>query len=1208
MRPIKLKMMAFGPYKKEAEIDFEKLGKEGLYLITGDTGSGKTTIFDALTFALYGKASGDLRESDMLRSKYADPKSDTRVELDFEYFGKKYHVERSPSYERQSKRGTGTAKSNVKADLYHDGTLIATGDKAVTEKISELFGGITYKQYKQVAMIAQGDFRKLLTAESKERMEIYRNIFNTGLYDLITKKLKDENFNIAEHQKDLQSMFDHNKKILSTDNPEFTEPLKLAKAAKSEDLPAEEIIRLAEKIVEYDKNLIIQTQAEQDRTETLITEKNRAVEKAEKALDLSNKIKENEAEADIQKKNEQKSREDLERAKSREPEIEALDEKISVERSRLSEYDKLESEIKALRELQTEMAGADEELKKINARTLENQTSLENTNTQLLSLENAEVQRQKADTDLSKTREDHKKAEELCEKSSRRYRMIGDLFDKQRDYKSAQKKAIDKKRDHIEAYLGLKDQKERECEDLRKKIDEAEAAVKEIDTETEKLEQSENNVESLEKECDELRKEYKEINDFYEKDIKKLIDTENVLTEKRKRFVFAQDTKDRTEKEFQEAEKLRNFSMAGILAECLAEDSPCPVCGSTHHPKLAAKPLNAPTESEFDEIVKKREAANADYQNAATQAAECRSEFNAKKEALFANAERLLGESIPRETAFSELKSMAENRCGKIVENGKRVRELLKKANKDIESKNKLKAKRERLSAEYDAAKKKYDDLKIKIAQMNLTAEKLNEEFFNYVKVRCRELCERSGIEESDMFDREYCPAAIPSGGMLFDQNLTDRRLMLSKEAEADAEQASKTAEESKRGLEQLENILREECRRHFGSDMPLERFAELINKEKTQLESSLSQAERKAREANAACERKTELTKKRADLENTIKELEPKKNELSTRKTQLEVKSEQTKKSCEERRRGLEFESRSAAENNIRSMINSRNDLKKAITSADELHRKAADELKELRVKRELLEKQMQEYHSYETVDIEAERDEITKLKNQKDQLSEKRDILNARSTRNKDALKAMKKKSEEIEAVEKQKIMVENLYKTASGQLLKNDGDNGKKVKFEEFIQMYYFDKILGRANKRLYQMSRGQYELVRRKKSNKGLDLDISDLYNSDESKRFRDVRSLSGGESFLASLSLALGLSDEIMASKGGVRLETMFVDEGFGSLDDDTLNKAVTALRTLSDSKILVGIISHVAQLKESIDKQIIVTKKRDEGSEIRIEV
>ena len=98
MRPIKLKMMAFGPYKKEAEIDFEKLGKEGLYLITGDTGSGKTTIFDALTFALYGKASGDLRESDMLRSKYADPKSDTRVELDFEYFGKKYHVERSPSY------------------------------------------------------------------------------------------------------------------------------------------------------------------------------------------------------------------------------------------------------------------------------------------------------------------------------------------------------------------------------------------------------------------------------------------------------------------------------------------------------------------------------------------------------------------------------------------------------------------------------------------------------------------------------------------------------------------------------------------------------------------------------------------------------------------------------------------------------------------------------------------------------------------------------------------------------------------------------------------------------------------------------------------------------------------------------------------------------------------------------------------------------
>lgn len=161
------------------------------------------------------------------------------------------------------------------------------------------------------------------------------------------------------------------------------------------------------------------------------------------------------------------------------------------------------------------------------------------------------------------------------------------------------------------------------------------------------------------------------------------------------------------------------------------------------------------------------------------------------------------------------------------------------------------------------------------------------------------------------------------------------------------------------------------------------------------------------------------------------------------------------------------------------------------------------------------------------------------------------------------------------------------------------------------ETYIQMQYFDRILARANIRLMTMSSGQYELVRRKENKSrvgktGLELDVVDHYNG----TVRSVKTLSGGETFQASLSLALGLSDEIQSSSGGIQLDTMFVDEGFGSLDEDALDQAIRALKDLSQGSRLVGIVSHVTELKECIDKKIIVTKKRTEdgvGSTIRIE-
>lgn len=182
MKPIKLTVSAFGPYADKKVIDFKTLGESGIYLITGDTGAGKTTIFDAITFALFGEASGSTREASMFRSKYAEKSVPTFVELEFENHGKVYCVRRNPEYERPRERGEGMTTEKPNAELvFPDGRTPVTKTKEVTDAIKELLG-FDKNQFTQIAMIAQGDFMKLLTADTETRRVILRDIFKTKIY------------------------------------------------------------------------------------------------------------------------------------------------------------------------------------------------------------------------------------------------------------------------------------------------------------------------------------------------------------------------------------------------------------------------------------------------------------------------------------------------------------------------------------------------------------------------------------------------------------------------------------------------------------------------------------------------------------------------------------------------------------------------------------------------------------------------------------------------------------------------------------------------------------------------------------------------------------------------------------------------------------------------------------------------------------------
>ncbi len=189
MKPLQLKMSAFGPYPGVETVDFTALGQRGIYLITGDTGAGKTTIFDAIIFALYGEASGDTRKPSMMRCKSAGDGVPTFVELEFLYDGKKYKIVRNPEYMRKSKRGDGMTSEKANAELVGPDGSQVLGTTDVTREVENLIG-LTRGQFKQVALIAQGDFLRLLLADTRERIEIFRSIFLTEKYQSFQEAIK----------------------------------------------------------------------------------------------------------------------------------------------------------------------------------------------------------------------------------------------------------------------------------------------------------------------------------------------------------------------------------------------------------------------------------------------------------------------------------------------------------------------------------------------------------------------------------------------------------------------------------------------------------------------------------------------------------------------------------------------------------------------------------------------------------------------------------------------------------------------------------------------------------------------------------------------------------------------------------------------------------------------------------------------------------
>lgn len=340
MRPLKITMSAFGPYAGEVTLDMQKLGKSGIYLITGDTGAGKTTVFDAISYALYGEASGNYRENTTLRSKYASADTPTFVELEFEYNNEIYKINRNPEYPRPNKRGEGFTKQSANAELVMPDGSVITKIKEVSAKVEEIIG-INKNQFSQIAMIAQGDFRKLLNCETNERSKIFRKIFKTEPYHNIEIKLSSLFNELKRNREKEKSGIEQYINQLKC-NENDTLSLELERA-KSGDVLIEDVIKLAGEIINKDT-------LEYTKTQKNIESINEEIEKINSNIKLyenQEATKKAYAKASAKLEELKTKRNECEKAyKSAEAQRERLDDltrKINLINSKMPKYDELKS-------------------------------------------------------------------------------------------------------------------------------------------------------------------------------------------------------------------------------------------------------------------------------------------------------------------------------------------------------------------------------------------------------------------------------------------------------------------------------------------------------------------------------------------------------------------------------------------------------------------------------------------------------------------------------------------------------------------------------------------------------------------------------------------------------------------------------------------------------------------------------------------------
>ncbi len=589
MKPIKLVMSAFGPYPGEVTIDFTAFGEQGTFLIAGDTGAGKTTIFDAISFALYGEASGKDRKTGNLRSDFAEDGTPTFVDFTFSHRGREYRVRRTPSYQAKKQRGEGYRQIPPTADFFREPDPPISMKSQVDAAIKEVLR-IDYAQFKQISMIAQGEFRELLRADTKKRSEILQKIFMTSPYrqmaEVLKRKAAKGAGEVQEKTRSILQYFDGIRYDKDSPLAEEVDDFKRELARNANAYRMDRMFYFLEALMEEDRIL-------QDQLSEQVEGKEELAEKTSRDLTLA------------QNRN-----------------------------GRLTLRDQLREKKKSLDARADAMEAEDQRLQRHKRASYEVKPAYDRWTTEVRQQEAEKDQLTKAESRLAiagrKDREAEKAYEEAAARKPEMDRarlqaaQLKDQEDKyqRRDELQARSRQLEKEI----RKLTIDTEKE---ENVRLEIREAirirQARQQELAEVPLKLQKVIQRMEKLTNDgmtC-------KRLNDRMEgEDPGSCRMLRKDLEDQQKHFLEARRAYESTEDRYRKAEKLMDYNRAGLLARHLLDGEPCPVCGAIHHPNPATLPDDHITEADLDRLKEEsnRKQSLKDRQSAKAAAAASRLE------------------------------------------------------------------------------------------------------------------------------------------------------------------------------------------------------------------------------------------------------------------------------------------------------------------------------------------------------------------------------------------------------------------------------------------------------------------------------------------------------------------------------------------------------------------------------------------------------
>ena len=1081
MKPIQLTMQAFGSYGKKTVIDFTK-PDQNLFLITGDTGSGKTTIFDAIVFALYGEASSVVNRKNgaELQSQFAAASVEPFVELVFsEKEGSEdvhYTVRRVPKHVRPLKRGTGLKEESGSVSLImSDGTEYPS--KETDKKLEEIVG-LTKNQFMQVAMIAQGEFMALLRAKSDDKKVIFRKLFNTELYqnivDELAKRRKDKDRKIAQIKTACQTEVGHIlvPKLVTADGAETDQEQKGAadqiadecrdanklqelkeRILKSERLSLPDMEALLQNLVsvsEWTKDKVQQSESETSQLYKVYLLKRDAVTKAGQLLERYKELEEAEKELG---------------------ECEAI-------KPLMQEWQQCMRQIEDAYDILTlwkqyqEVSG---QLETARQALAANEQALPE---QKMACEQAAVQLQQA-----------KKVQEqaLMDFSEVKTHVENDL--------EAFSKMAEAKRKVLTAQTKV-DEAGKQARIAEESLSDLESNEKQWQTQAELLSDTDSRMiilQGKQRDIAGIGADFKSWKDE-EKDC---FSQQRCAEEADKVYADAKDRFNKENTAYIQAYNDFLDAQAGFLAEKLQRGEPCPVCGSTIHPHPHQAEKSALTKEELNILSESVRELQEGQAAAAKKAGEAKAMLDAKEKNCIQIREKLRQKVI----AYSrdEMGELNSEEIQGLIETWKKAlkdeEKQLQKDKKQLQQLKKWLTKaakdKEKLTAQKNKADKMLADTKAELAAAQ--AELKSTFISTYYKSE----------EEANQFMEQ-------------------------------AEQRKKNAEKQYHSCDKVDKKVRSD-------------------KEKTELE----------------------IAQHRRDIPN----LQDKSDKRKAVYTQLMEEKQLTEPQWKCVTESYDKADRQQFEEKIRQY--------QSKLSAAGKQKAVAEKAIDGRVKPD-----MEQLCSEQNVAEAAWKKEQALYERYAEMYKTNHRVCEA----------LMPKMAERSKIMEEHRRL-DDLYNLLAGKV------TGARMDIETYVQRYYLERILYAANRRFGEMSAGQFELrmcditKAGEGRNRGLDL----MVYSNVTGKEREVRTLSGGESFMAALSLALGMADQIQQSSSAIHLDMMFIDEGFGSLDSQSRDQAVRVLQQMAGGSKLIGIISHVSELKQEIEDQLIVSKD-EEGSSARWQI